>query len=62
MLTADMLRILDKYLVMRKEYIDKSPLFASVSNRSYGKRLDSSTVRAICKILGLIHQEFQFIV
>lgn len=48
-LTADMLRILDKYLVMRKEYIDKSPLFASVSNRSYGKRLDSSTVRAICK-------------
>src|SRR5699024_7079663 len=39
-LTTDMLRILDKYLVKRKEYIDKSPLFASVSNRSYGKRLD----------------------
>ena len=48
-LTSDMLKILDKYLVMRKEYIDKSPLFASVSNRSYGKRLDSSTIRAICK-------------
>lgn len=48
-LTTDMLKILDKYLVMRKEYIDKSPLFASVSNRSYGKRLDSSTIRAICK-------------
>lgn len=48
-LTSDMLKILDKYLVMRKEYIDKSPLFSSVSNRSYGKRLDSSTIRAICK-------------
>lgn len=48
-LTADMLRILDKYLIARKDYIDKSPLFASVSNRSYGKRLDSSTIRAICK-------------
>ena len=48
-LTNDMLEILDKYLVLRKDYIDKSPLFASVSNRSYGKRLDSSTIRGICK-------------
>ena len=48
-LTNDMLEILDKYLAMRKDYIDKSPLFASVSNRSYGKRLDSSTIRSICK-------------
>ena len=48
-LTTDMLKILDRYLIMRKDYIDKSPLFASVSNRSYGKRLDSSTIRAICK-------------
>lgn len=48
-LTNDMLEILDKYLVMRKNYIDKSPLFSSISNRSYGKRLDSSTVRAKCK-------------
>lgn len=48
-LTADMLEILDKYLRLRKDYIDKSPLFASVSNRSYNKRLDSSTIRSICK-------------
>lgn len=49
-LTNDMLDILDKYLIMRKDYIDKSPLFVSFSNRTYGKRIDSSTVRMITKL------------
>lgn len=48
-LSDDMLSIIDKYLSMRRGYIDKSPLFASCGNRSNGNRLDSSTVRYICK-------------
>jgi site-specific recombinase XerD len=48
-LTNYLIKLIDKYLIMRRDYIDKSPLLASCGNRSYGHKLDSSTVRRICK-------------
>ena len=48
-LTNYLLKLIDKYLNMRRDYIDKSPLLASCGNKSYGLKLDSSTVRRICK-------------
>lgn len=48
-LTDFMMNLINKYLLQRKNYIDKSPLFISHSNRTSGKRLDNSTIRFICK-------------
>ncbi|MBE6155347.1 MAG: hypothetical protein E7164_01155 [Firmicutes bacterium] len=45
----DLMNIIDNYLNKRKKYIDKDPLFISLSNNTYGERLKSISFRKIVK-------------